>query len=288
MQIKKFKLSELKIDDRYVISRPLKPEFHKIFLAKFPNFPPITVNGENMVISGHDSYEFMKNNGKIYSEVIVYDTDIKNSLYHAYNFREIIAPLNMFEKLFFLRDILKHSDIRELYERTKIGIKVDDILIELLPILTGDMFRDLLSDNLLSLKAATRICSFKTADRIALARMFSEVRCSNSSQLIILDMISEICFRDKSNVEEVLRKIGYNDLCSNECQSTKIVEALHKLRFPLYSEEENRWSVDIQNVNIPYRFRVNHSPFFEKKGVELTLFLDSLDVLKEVTDKIRN
>jgi len=288
MQIERLKLSNLKIDDRYVISRPVKPELHKVFLTRFSNFPPISVNREKIVISGHDSYEFLKKNGEDYLEVIVSDTDVKSSLFHAYNFREILKPLTLFEKLSFLKNILKYSDVSELYERTKIGIKIDDILRECLPIMTGDTFSDLLKEDSVSLKTAIRICFFEIADRGILIEFFSGVRYSSSNQLIFLDMISEICFRDKSNVEEVLNKIGYKELCSYESPQSRIMKSLYQLRFPAYSEMEKDWRSEIQGIKIPYRFTIKHPPFFEKKGVELTIFLDSLDLVKEVADKIRS
>lgn len=286
MKIEKIDIIELIPEDEYRISIPSDPGLHEIFLKYFPGIPPIVTDPKKVIISGYDSYDFMIRNRIGQSEVVVTDIGKKETLFLACNSRAVIKPLSLYEKLNFLKNIIKHSDISEIYRRTQLGIRIDENLFSILPDLTGGFFRELLSGNRISLKAAIRMCSFTEEDRETLAGLFSTVSFSSSNELNVLDMTAEICFRDKTNAESVLKLIKADSLYLEKDPSSAILSELSRLRYPSYSDHEKEWKDEVAKIKIPLRHSIHHSPFFEKKGIELRLFLDSIEKIKEISEKI--
>ena len=281
-------VNELIPRDLYRISIPSDLGLHESFIKNFPGIPPIVTDPQKVIISGYDSYDFLVSNNIVQTEVLIADLDIKNAMFLSCNSRSVIKPLSLYEKLNFLKNILQYSDISEIYERASLGIRIDKTLISNLDELTGELFRDLLVDNRISLKAAIRICSFVEEDRITLIGILSEVRFSSSNELNLLDMVSEICFRDKTDVKSVMKTINSDILFKEKDSSSAILSELSRLRYPSYSDHEKEWKKEIGKIKIPIRHQIHHSPFFEKKEIEVRLFLDSIEKIREISEKFRD
>ncbi len=281
-------INELIPEDLYRISIPSDPGLHEVFMKNFPGIPPIVTDHQMVIISGYDSYDFLVGNNIIQTEVLIADLDRKNAMFLACNSRSVMKPLSLYEKLNFLKNIIQYSEVSEIYERTRLGIRIDKPLISNLDELTGELFRDLLIENRISLKAALRICSFAEKDRITLTGVFFKVRFSSSNELNLLDMMSEICFREKTDVKSVLKIINTDTLYKEKDPSSAILSELSRLRYPSYTDHENEWKKEIDRIEIPVRHQIHHAPFFEKKGVELRLFLDSIEKIREISKKLRD
>ncbi len=288
MRIEKIKIADLIKEVEYIISIPVDPELHGKFQNDFPGTPPIIVNPEMVILSGYDSYMFFLDKGVEYSEVLISDLDEKESLFLSYNSRSLLKPLSLYEKLNFLKNIIKYSDVQEIYQRTDLGIKIDKLLISMLPELTGEDFRTILSSDLLSLRTAVRLCSLEKKDRDVLFDLFSKVKFSRSNEQNLLDMIGEICFREKISVKDVFQKINIKELIENENPGSGILSAVSRVRYPEFRDYEDGWKQEVSKIKFPFRFTVHHSPFFEKKGVELRLFLDSLEDVKDISKKLKD
>ncbi len=288
MKTENVNLNTLIPGDEYRISIPSDPGLHETFVKRFPGISPVVTDPRKVIISGYDSYDFMIANNIDQIEVIVADIEIKDGLFLAYNSRAVIKPLSIYEKLNFLKNIIKYTDIAEIYERTQIGLKVDENLISMLPELTAGLIKELLTENRISLKTALRMCSYSEEDKNELAGIFSRVSFSSSNELNLLDMISDICFREKTDVKSVLLLINSDALYKVKDPSIALLSELSRLRYPSYTDHENEWKREIGKIKIPFRHSIHHSPFFEKKGIELKLFLDSIEKIKELSERLRD
>ncbi len=287
MRIENVKVEDLIRTDEFAISFPPDPELHEVFLKNFPGISPIITDQELNIISGHDSYDFIRDSGSEYCEVLVVSLEKKESLFLAYNSRAVLKPLSIYEKLIFLKNIIKYSEISEIYRRTGIGIRIDEQLISKIPELTMESFREILSDDEISLRTAVRLCSFREEDRQLMIVLFSKVRFSNSNEQKLLDIIMDICFRDKTSVGEVLHKINLHKLYDDENPGSEILSALSRLRYPAFTAQEKEWTDEVGKIKLPYNYSIHHYPFFEKRGIELKLFLDSLEKIREISSKLK-
>ena len=288
MRIEKVKVADLFRVDEFAISIPPDAGLHEVFLKNFPGITPIITDPEKNIISGHDSYDFIRNSGTEYCEVLVSPLEKKESLFLAYNSRAVLKPLSIYEKLVFLKNIIKYSEISEIYLRTGIGIRIDKKLISLIPELTSDSFRELLSGDLISLRTAVKLCSFNEEDKKLMITLFTMVRFSNSNEQKLLDMATEICFRDKTGFSGVFQKINVEKLYEEENPGSEILSALSQLRYPAYSDQEKEWKNEIGKIKLPFNYSIHHYPFFEKRGIELKLFLDSLEKIREISEKFKD
>jgi len=287
MKIEKVKIADLIRMDEFAISIPPDPGLHEIFINIFPGIAPIITDPEKNIISGHDSYDFFVNSGIEYCEVLVSPLKKKESLFLAYNSRAVLKPLSMYEKLVFLKNIVKYSDIEEIYNRTGIAIRIDKKLISLIPELTSDSFRELLSGDLISLRTAVKLCSLSGEDKKTMITLLTGVKFSNSNEKKLLDIANEICFRDKISISEVFQKIELEKLYEEENPGPEILSALSRLRYPAFTDQEREWKKEISKIKFPFSHSIHHYPFFEKRGIELKLFLDSLEKIREISEKFK-
>lgn len=288
MRIEKVNVADLIPDDEFIISADPDPELHKKFLNDFPGTPSIIVDQEMTVISGYDSYYFLLNGGEKNCNVLVSPLDKKEALFLAYNSRALLKSLSLYEKLNFLKSIIKYSEVPEIYRRTGIGIRIDKQLISFLPELTGENFRPLLSSDLISLRTAVRLCPLDDCDRDALIALFSKVRFSNSNELNLIDMAGDICFRDKISINDVFKKVNMDELFEKREPGPEILLALSRIRYPAFSDFEKEWKREVKKIKLPFRFTIQHYPFFEKNEVELRIFLDSIEKAKEISEKLKD
>jgi len=281
-------LNTLIPEDDFRISIPSDPGLHEIFSKRFPGIPPIVINPGKVIISGYDSYDFMITNNVEQSEVFVTNIETKEGLFLGYNSRAAIKPLSIYEKLNFLKNITKFTNADEIYERTHLGIRIDENLISLLSELTIGLTGELLTENRISLKTALRLCTYSEENKKELAGIFSNVSFSSSNELNLLDMISDLCFREKTNVKSILKLINSEALYEEKDASTALLSGLSRLRYPSFTDHENEWNSEIGKIKIPFKHSIHHSPFFEKKSVELKLFLDSIEKIKQISEKLRD
>lgn len=288
MRIEKVKVADLIRMNEFAISIPPDPGLHEVFINNFPGVTPIITDPGMNILAGHDSYDFIRSSGSEYCEVLVLPLEKKESLFLAYNSRTVLKPLSIYEKLVFLKHVINYSDISEIYRRTEIGVRIDKKLISLLPELTSDSFRELLSGDLISLRTAVKLSSFDVEDKKIMITLFTKVRFSNSNEQKLLDMATEICFRDKTGFSEVFQKINVDKLYEEENPALEIISALSQLRYPSYTDQEKKWKDEIGKIKLPFKYSIHHFPFFEKRGVELKLFLDSLEKIREISEKFKD
>ena len=282
MEIKKIKLKDIKLDNLYIISFPIKPEIYDELKIKFPYLPFIIVNKEGSVIYGIDSYYFFKSNG--FKEITVLEMDLskKDALFLNYNLKERFSGINLFEKFIFLKKILNYSEKNEILRRTNIDLDINKKLLEKLGLITSDEFKDVLIDNKITFKTLIRLCDFKKEDRKDIVALFNRVSFSYSYQIKILEMLEEILFRDKSSIKDIWEKLQIYKYLNLEKPQKKIVEEMFKFRYPVYTEKEREWQREIKKIKLGKNMKVSHYPFFEKREIELKIFFQNIDEIKKM------
>lgn len=287
MKIVNIKLTELKVEENFLISNPVKTERHFEFIKRFPGIPSVLINKKRIVVGGEDSFFYLREKNE-FASVLETDLNDKDSLFLAYNLRKNIEEPNVWEKLNFLKNILIFSDKKEIYERTGIDLKIDNELIKYLSMLLEKRFEELLIKGRITIKTAKNICTYKLHNQENLLFLFNNVTFSSSFQHNILEMTEEIGFRDKCSVDDIFSRAGIKNLMALEKPQRDILSVLSELRYPEYSAMEKEWVGTIKGLRLSPGFSVSHFPFFEKKGVELKIVYDSPDDLKKGLKKLKD
>jgi hypothetical protein len=121
-------------------------------------------------------------------------------------------------------------------------------------------------------------------DRDILLVFFSKISFTSSHQQKILEIVEEIVFRDKVPLEGIFEKLGIWSSMEEEKPQKYIIDNLFKYRYPAYIEAEEKWQREIKHLNLPDKMKVIHSPFFEKRQLELTIQLQDVGELKKLIE----
>lgn len=287
MEIKKISLSSLKTAETYCLSYPVRPEIYQTFARQFPGFPAIIMNPDRDIIFGIDAYNFFKSQGE--KEITVFETRIsmKEGLFLNYNLKEKLLGLNRFEKLVFLKKILPLSNPSEIHQRTHLDITVNQELIDNLESLIVEDLMAILINDRLNLKSALKILKFSGPDRASIICLLERFSFSVSHQKTLLDMLEEISFRDKKSIEDIFNRAGIYRLFEMKKPQKEIMKAIFSLRFPSYSKTEENWKTWIKKLRLPRNIQIQHTDYFEKKQLKLTLLLNDPKEVEKVLNKIK-
>lgn len=288
MEIKSVKIEELRIEEKYNLSFPLKPELYNELRGKFAPLPFIIINNAGEVVFGIDYYHFLRSRDEVYADVLQMDISPKEALFLNFNLKERMAGVNLYEKLVFLKRINGLADASEIYRKANLDINVSPELVGKLDLLLNTDFRLSLVEESITLKTALRLCDFRPEDREDLLELFSRVPFSSSFQLRILEMAEEIVFRDKCLLSDVFEKLDMERYIEMEKPQKLIIDVLFRYRNPIYLESEAQWEDELKRLNLPDNMKVAHFPFFEKKQLELTITLKDAEELKSLIKKIKN
>jgi hypothetical protein len=289
MKITHVKVTDLKINEKFNISSPLIPKRYSDFKIKFPYLPAFIINNSNEIIFGFDFFTYLiKQNPE--AQVLAFQPDIRDydALILQFNLKNRLWGHNLFEKLLFIKKISPAINKQNLFKQTDLDIKVNPALLKKLDLLTSEIFKKILENEKIHLKTALKLCDFNIPDRTVLIDLFNKIIFSSSHQQKIIELIQEICFRDKCPVGETFQKLHIDLLFKNEMPQKKILEKILRHRFPEYSKEEEIWKRKIQKFNLPNNIKINHSPFFEKKQIELMISLTDSGRLEEILEKLSN
>lgn len=280
-------LSELKLEDTYNLSHPVRPDRFQRFASRFPGLPGIIVNQHDAVIFGTDAYHFYRSRKISRVRVMKINASPREGLFLNFNLKEKLLGLNLFETLVFLKRALPLSSLGEIRENTDLKIAVNAELIARLPLLTGPEFLPILTGDRLHLKSALRLCSWKREDRRPLIAFFNRFRFSRSHQLQIIDVTEELMFRDQLSASRVLAKLGPRTLDPARNPQTVILQRMESLRYPEVQKVREKWNREVKKLDLPPDIQINHPPFFEKKKIRLSMTLTDLKALESLLEKIK-
>ncbi|MGE5340361.1 MAG: hypothetical protein ACM3SY_02660 [Candidatus Omnitrophota bacterium] len=290
MQIKKVSLDELKPVEKFRLSFPLKGELYDQLKGKLAPLPLIIVNHENEIVFGLDDYDFLKrqrSDGETQVDVIQADFSDKDALILNYNMKGKLTGLNLYEKLVFIQKILPLAEPAAIYRKTDLDIGINRELTERLDMLLGEAFKELLIDGGVMLKYALALCNFNPEDRTLLIELFRKVSFTASQQQKIVEMVEEILFRDKCTLAEIWEKLQINPgEWEMEKPQKEIIDRLFKYRYPVYMEAEETWQAEIDRMRLPSNVNVTHYPFFEKRGIDITIHAKDMGEFQKLMEKI--
>jgi hypothetical protein len=287
MVIKKIKLIDLRVNDKFLLSFPLRPELYKELKKQFFDFPLIVINKNNEIVSGIDFYHYFKeleDSGEI--DVLEGDFSDKEAIFLNFNLKNKFCGLNLYEKLIFVKKIIDFAGKSEIYEKTGLDINVNRELLAKLAAVTSSEFKEISIAGKISLKSALKLSDFEQKNRTILIGLFNRVYFSTSQQQKILEMAEEILFRDKSSMAEIFEKLNPGQYFDEEKPQKKIIDDIFKYRFPIYSKKEQEWQQEIEDLKLPGNIKMSHYPFFEKKQVDLHISLQDPVELKKIISKI--
>ncbi len=307
MWIKKVTIDELKLEDTYNFSYPLRPGVYLENKKKFPGLPSIVIDRDNKIIFGIDYYHHLKSTvakettsststvkdkeietvaGTI--EVLQVGISEREALYLAYNLKNKFTGINLYEKLLFVRQVFRHEagncNLKEkelvniksrVYQGAALDLNINRELVEHLDMLLGEEFKEILAAEKITLKTALGLCTATHIDSGPVLQLFDRVSFTASQQLKILEMLEEICFRDKCAVDDILKKLQIANYFEETKPQKKIIDIIFSYRNPIYVEKEKEWQQLCKELGLPSNVKVSHFPFFEKKQVDVHIRLDT-------------
>ncbi|MCP4220219.1 MAG: hypothetical protein GY765_36645 [bacterium] len=268
---------------RFLLSFPLRPEFHHKLRRKFQHLPALVLNQGMEIVHGFDYALYALSKSIPAIDALKIDICDKDALFMNYNLKEAFGGINLFEKLTFMKKALAFSNRACIYESVDLDISITPQLIDNLSSLLDEQFYIPLTTDKISLKTALALCSFTAADRLQLLQLFETVAFSSSHQLKIVEITRELVFRDKKPLEDIFKQLDIHGYLELENPRKPLIDALFKYRNPAYSRMEADWQKE--TAHLPANMKVTHFPFFEKPGVELSVRLKNTDELKEFLSK---
>jgi hypothetical protein len=287
VQIKRIKLADLRVHEKYLLSFPVMPEVYGILREKFADLPFIIINIENEIIFGSDYYHLLKAKNTVEVDVVQVDISVKDALILNYNLKEKLTGLNLYEKLVFIKKITPLAETAEIYGKTGLDITINQELSGKVEVLISNEFQDVLINEAITLKSALKLSDFQPEDRKVLVDLFSNVSFTASHQQKILEMVEEVIFRDKYSMAEIFEKLDIYKNMEMEKPQKAIIDVLFTYRYPVYTEAEKQWQEEVKGLNLPDNIKVTHYPFFEKKGLEVTIHVPDTTELKKMIEKIK-
>ena len=285
MEINTVRLSDIKVEERYLLSFPLRPDLYNEFKIKFPGIPPIFVNENNVIIFGIDFYAHFKSINLEKLNVLKMKISGKNALILNFNLKQKILKLNLYEKLVFVKKILKFAEKKEVYEKTDLDINMNQELLDNLEHILGDEFKNILISNKIGLKSALKLCQFNKNERKPIIELFQMIPFSNSHQLKIIEMVEEIMFKEKTSAGAIFKRLNIKSLYNQKKPQKKIIDKIFSTRYPGFTEQENQWKAEVSKLKLPGNVTASHSPFFEKKQIELKVSLNTPEALSKFVKK---
>jgi ParB family transcriptional regulator, chromosome partitioning protein len=139
-------------------------------------------------------------------------------------------------------------------------------------------------------RGALELVGWDTNDRGEALRILTELRCSASIQMEILERLSEIaiaCDEPRiailgcSEVQGVLHQPGW----SHRQKTQALRSLLTRLRFPRLSAREDQFTRDLAGASLPKGTRLIHPPAFEGESWQLLFSFSDLESLHDLLRK---
>ena len=126
----------------------------------------------------------------------------------------------------------------------------------------------------------------------ALVALFSLLSPSRQMQRELAEWLPEIAFNRNVTTSHLLGSAEFSSIINdsrlnNPQKSARFHEAVHALRFPLYSRLKDAWSADSRKINPdPSRVSFQPSPYFEKNRLEIRIKADDGASLRHTLGKL--
>jgi hypothetical protein len=271
MGLQRILLETIATDDFFRLSFPLRPDLYAGIERRFPQWPLLAVDRENRIVCGHDYVSLLKRRRQMECRGLRIDLDEGNGLLLNFSVKQSLTGLNLFEQVMFVRKALPFFPAREIQRRAALSFAVEELLPKMLDALLSPPFGRLLASNRISLKSARRLLDLPEGDRAALLQVLAAAAFTENQQLRLIELAEETAFARREPALRVLSRAGIPRLVKQEMPQKRILESLFRLRYPHFSESEDRWLEKIGEFTRDGRVQVRRHPFGEKKDVEVVI-----------------
>ncbi len=177
--------------------------------------------------------------------------------------------------------------ISEIYKKTNIDISINKDLNNNLKNIIDSKFKDSLILGKINLKTVLELCKWDENDRELMIKFLSKVSFSKSQQLNIIEMLEEIIFKEKSNIDSIYNKLNIENIIDEEKPQKKIIEKIFSYRFPAYQKESDLWEQGLKKLKLPPNISIAHYPFFEKKDIELKINIQKTEDIEKIVQFLK-
>jgi hypothetical protein len=247
-----------------------------------------------IVITGRLRIAILKELGEkridtlVYSKIKVinaFKISIMDNLYRGLNQIEKAIILDKLKNIFKIEEkiiidtylpMLNLPKNRKLLEDYLIISRIDPLLKEL--IIKGD----------LNYKNAIKINSFSRKEREDILYLIKKLNLNTNKQRELLNLLEEISKRDKKRVSEIISDLKLNIVINNsslnlEEKFKRIRYLLKKLRYPLWSKDEEVIKSLMKELKITPKIKLSFTPFFEKNEIKVEFNFKNTQELKNLS-----
>jgi len=127
-----------------------------------------------------------------------------------------------------------------------------------------------------------RLTSMTSEDRAATLSLLSVLKLGENRLREVLTLLEETAQRDHRTVREMiaLREIqavlGHQDLTPSQ-RTEKVKKVLLNLRYPRLHQLQETFEIKRKELNLPAGLSLQHSAFFEAKGMKMELQFETLE-----------
>lgn len=282
MKTESIELDQVNKDTLFLISEPIDSSSCETILKSYPYTNFILTDNKKRIIFGFEFIKYFSEQNIKKNNVLETNCTEKDALILAYNYKEKFFGFNTIEKLIFIKKALNFFSIPEIYKKTNIDISINEDLLKHLDLLLGEAFKNSLISERINIKSAIQICRWEKKNRDTIIDFFSKIPFSKSHQLYIIEMVEELIFKEKFDVERLFNKLDLKHYYQEEKPQKQIIEKIFSYRYPLYQKESELWERTIKELKLPQNVSISHYPFFEKKEMELKIGLKKIEDLKKI------
>jgi hypothetical protein len=281
------KLADISRDNAYDFSFPRSLQRFAALAKKFPGLPLLIVDQAKRLVWGHGYFHFLLRRGQ--KSTVVLETDITpaEAFFLNFNLSNRLFKLNLYEKLLFVKKLSGLCPGAEIQRRAELDFQLNDMLLQRLDEILSVSLRPVLASGQLSLKAALRLTDISLSDRRALLGLYKQVKFSESHQLLVIQLLEETAFREKKTFARILVSLALTDLLKLEMPQQKIMDALNRRRFPVFSRHESEWRQWQKKITIPGRLTIAHVPFFANEEIQISLTAKNKQEAEEILRKLK-
>jgi len=273
-------------DDIYAFTFPHFPERYAGIEDKFPGLPLLVVDKARRVICGHDCLLLLRQRREIRVRVLQVDLGPAEALLLNYNVLNRLFGLNLYEKLLFVKKISPWCSMEEIRRRAELDFALNEFLQQRLEILLAEPFRTCLAVGRLGLKAALKVADMAEKDRTEVIGLMRACKFSESQQLLLVQLLEEIAFREKKSLAPILAASGLDLLLEKEMPQKKILDVLQKLRYPELTQVESEWN-QWQKKMAAGSVSFTHAPFFAKEEIQIIMTLKNRSEAEKLLAKLK-
>ncbi len=279
--VKTFKKSDIILNEQYNFLIPVSKKSNNSVV------PDYVLNTKGELLLGYFELENLSDNEEI--EALVVNKSNLEALFFVYNYAlKQRGIINLYEKLKFLYKAYNFGALREDLLKLNLQININEELKKNLEQLLSDDFKNILINDRVSLKTALKLLTFERADRLILIRLFCSCSFSFSNQLELTEISRELRFREKKSLEKIFNDLNIFDYLAEQKPQEKITKALKQFRYPNFMAMQEKWNEEIKSLSLDKNIKINHTPFFEKREVELKIKFKDINQCKDFLKRALN